>query len=117
MTLNKVIDPASGADSWAPEAGSRFIAADVTVKNNGSSAYSDDANTAMNLIASDSQVYSYYFASVSECTNFGAGAFTLAPGDSETGCVVFQVPDAVTTSKVQFAVNGNTTSTGEWQVP
>lgn len=25
VTLNKVIDPASGADSWTPEAGNRFI--------------------------------------------------------------------------------------------
>ena len=117
VTLNKVIDPASGAGSLTPAVGNRFVAVDVTLKNNGSSSYSDDANSAMSLIASDGQDYTFDPDTVTECTNFDYGMFILAPGDSETGCVVFQVPDTATASKVQFSVSGNTTNTGEWQVP
>jgi hypothetical protein len=119
VTLNQVIDPASGADQYTtPNAGNRFIAVDVKIVNNGTAAFSDDANNDVTLIGTDNQSYTADFDNVSECTNFNSGQYTLAPGESTTGCVVFQVPDAINTAKVQFQTqSGLSQSTGEWLVP
>lgn len=119
VTLSQVIDPANGADQFTtPDAGKRFIAVNLTIVNKGTAAYSDDANNNVTLIGSDNQSYTSDFDSVSECTNFNDGSYTLAAGESTTGCVVFEVPDAVTTSKVQFqTISGFSNSTGEWLVP
>jgi hypothetical protein len=118
VTLNSVIDPASGADQYTtPNAGYRFVAADVKIVNNGKAAFSDDANSDITIVGSDNQTYQADFDSVSECTNFNSGQYTLAPGESTTGCVVFQLPNAVKTAKVEFQTqSGLSTSTGEWVV-
>jgi hypothetical protein len=119
VTLTQIVDPASGSDQYtSPDAGKRFVAAEVKIVNNGTAAFSDDANSDMTLIGSDNQSYTADFDTVSECTNFNSGQFTLAPGESSTGCVVFQVPNGVNTAKVQFQTqSGLSQSTGEWLVP
>lgn len=119
ITLTQVIDPAQGADQFTtPDPGKRFVAVDLSIKNNGHSTYSDDANNDTSLIGSDNQSYTPDFDSVSECTNFDNGQITLAAGESVTGCVVFQLPTGVTTAKVQYTPDsGFSGSTGEWQVP
>jgi hypothetical protein len=119
VTLTQVIDPASGADQYTTaDAGKRFVAVDLKITNNGTAAFSDDANSDVTLIGTDNQSYTADFDSVSECTNFNSGQFTLSPGESSTGCVVFQVPNGVNTAKVQFQTeSGFSGSTGEWLVP
>jgi hypothetical protein len=119
VTLTQVIDPATGSDQYTTaDAGKRFVAAEVKIVNNGTAAFSDDANSDMTLIGSDNQSYTADFDTVSECTNFNSGQYTLAPGESSTGCVVFQVPNGVNTTKVQFQTqSGLSQSTGEWLVP
>jgi hypothetical protein len=115
VKLDSVIDPATGADEYnTPNAGDKFVAVDFTITNNGSQTYSDDANTDVSVIGSDTQDYSPDFDNVSECTNFNDGSYDLAPGDTESGCVVFQLPQSVSVSKVQF-VDDNSKG-GEWTV-
>ena len=117
VTLQQIVDPASGADQYTtPDAGKRFIAVEVKIVNNGSGAYNDDANSDVTLIGSDNQSYTADFDDVSECTNFNDGSYTLAAGESATGCVVFEVPDAITAAKVQFQTVSGDESTGEWTV-
>jgi hypothetical protein len=120
VTLLKVIDPAQGADQQfnTPDAGKRFVGVDVKIANNNSSAYHDNANTDMIVIGSDNQTYTAdYFDSVSECTDFNSGEYTLAGSESATGCVVFQVPTGVSVAKVQFTSNeGLGSDVGEWLV-
>lgn len=36
------------------------------------------------------------------CTDFDYGEFSLAPGAAETGCVVFELPEAVEVEKAQW---------------
>jgi hypothetical protein len=119
VTLTQVIDPATGADQYTTaDAGKRFVGVALKIVNNGSSAYSDDANSNLTLIGSDNQSYTPDFSAISECTNFSNGQYTIAPGESTTGCDTFQVPNGVTTAKVQFtSESGFSGSTGEWLVP
>lgn len=118
VTLVKVIDPATGNpdDDSTPDPGKRFIAIDLNIVNNGTASFQDDANNNVTLIGTDNQSYTADFDNVTECTNFSSGQYTLAAGESTTGCVVFQVPDGVNTAKVQFqTTSGLSSSTGEWE--
>lgn len=119
ITLTQVIDPAQGADQFTtPDAGKRFVAVELSIKNNGSATYSDDANNDTSVIGSDNQSYTADFDSVSECTNFNDGDIRLAAGESISGCVVFQLPTGINAVKVQYTPDsGFSGSTGEWQVP
>jgi hypothetical protein len=119
VTLTKVIDPATGGDQYTvPDTGKRFVAAVFTIKDTATQAGTGDANSNATLIGSDNQDYTADFDSVSECTNFSDGEFQLGPGESTTGCVVFQVPTAVTVAKVQWSPqSGFSGSFAEWLVP
>jgi Domain of unknown function (DUF4352) len=118
VTLLKITDPAQGADQYTTaDAGKRFIAVSVKIINNGTSSFQDDANSNITLIGSDNQSYTFDSSNVSGCTNFSYGTYTLATGASATGCVVFQVPNGVSTSKIQFQTRGGYSGdTGEWTV-
>lgn len=117
VTLTQVIDPASGADEFnQPESGNKLVAAVFSITNDGSQTYNDDINSDATVIGSDTQAYSYDTDNVSECTNFNEGEYTLAPGDTESGCAVFQLPQDVSVSKVQFKASGGYGNGGEWTV-
>ena len=117
VTLLKITGPAQGADTYTTaDAGKRFVAVSIKIVNNGTSSYQDDANNNVTLIGSDNQSYTFDINSVSGCTNFSNGQYTLAADESATGCVVFQVPNGVNTAKIQFQTNEGSGDTGEWTV-
>lgn len=115
----KVIDPAQGSDQYTtPDAGKRFVGVEVTINNTGKAALSDDANSTVSVVGSDSQDYTADFSAISGCTNFNSGQYNIASGQSQTGCVTFQIPNAVTVAKVQFTDNaGMGSNTAQWLVP
>jgi hypothetical protein len=119
VTLVKVIDPAQGASEFAtPDSGKRFVGAEFQIKNTGTGTFDDDANNDASVIGSDNQTYTADMNDIAGCTNFNSGSVTLAPGESATGCVNFQVPSGVTVVKVRFAANmGLGADTGEWVNP
>lgn len=118
VKLMQVIDPAESSNQVvSSDAGKRFVGLKVQITNNGSSSYKDDANNNLTLIGSDNQSYTATFADISGCTNFSSGQYTLAKGSSATGCVVYQVPNGVKPSKVQFTTNsGFSGDTREWSI-
>jgi hypothetical protein len=118
VTLVQVIDPASGSDQFTtPDAGKRFVGVKLTIADTGSTTFTDDANSTVTVIGSDNQTYTADFSGISECTNFNNGTYTLAPNQNTTGCVTFQLPTAVTATKVEYQPTGFGGTTGEWLVP
>lgn len=119
VQLTQVIDPAQGADEFdQPNAGYRFVAAVFDITDTGAKSISDDANNNSTVVGSDDQDYTADFDSVSECTNFNDGEYQIDPGQSSTGCVVFQLPTSVTVAQVQWSPNGGFGgSFGSWDVP
>jgi hypothetical protein len=121
ITLTKVEDPAQPGDSYTtPDPGKRFVAAAFTIKDTSTSQSitNEDANNDATLVGSDNQTYSADFDNMADCTNFSNGDIQLGPGETATGCVAFQIPDAVTVAKVRWAPsNGMGTNFGEWEVP
>ncbi len=90
-----------------PKSGYRFIAIELRLTNVGSETINDNANIDTNVVGTDTQVYTTSFNERKGCTDFAYGSFTLSPGASVSGCVVFELPEAVKAAKVQFGLNGN----------
>lgn len=107
VQLVQVIDPASATDSFmTANPGDRFVATLFKITNTGKQAGEGDANNNATVIGSNDQSYQADFDDVSQCTNFNSGSFQLGPGESATGCVVFQVPTGVSVAKVQWSPGG-----------
>lgn len=117
VTASQIIDPATAAaGSGLPDAGYRFVAVQLSLANSGAQDISDDANFALTVTGSDGQAYSADFGAVSQCTNFvsGSGYFDLTSGDSTSGCVVFQLPTAVSVQSVSFSLARGYLDTAVW---
>ena len=115
VTMTQIVDPAIGANSgYTPNPGYRFVAVEMTLQNAGNATITDDANNDVTVIGTDSQAYVADFDEVAECTNFSFGDYTLLAGNSESGCVVYQLPTAVNVKAIQFALGGNNADTAQW---
>ena len=117
VQLTQVQDPAVASDSFdTASPGKRLVAAYFSLTNKGSSTIQDDANSNATVVGSDNQSYQPNFDTVNGCTNFDAGQYTLTPGSTSSGCVVFSIPNSVTVAKVQFQPTSFSGTVAEWVV-
>ncbi len=102
IALTSMIDPAHGANEFdQPRTGNRLVASEFKLTGvRGTSA--DNANNDASLIGDNHHVYAADLNDVSECTNFTNGDYSVAPHQSSTGCVVFQVPVGVTVVQIKW---------------
>lgn len=109
VSVTGPIDPATAASpDLQPAAGTRFVALQLRLTNKGAGTISSDANVNLTVLGSDGQAYTPSFAPITECTNFSHGDYALLGGDSERGCVVFQLPDGVKVRSAQFSLGNGT---------
>ncbi|MFY9783363.1 MAG: fibronectin type III domain-containing protein [Acidimicrobiales bacterium] len=105
VTASQIIDPATaGAGSGLANAGYRFVAVVLNLSDVTGGSITGDANYSTSVIGTDGQTYTADFGSVAECTNFSYGIFQLAGTDTVSGCVVFQLPTAVSVATVDFSM-------------
>ncbi|HEX4220069.1 MAG TPA: DUF4352 domain-containing protein [Acidimicrobiales bacterium] len=114
VTVTQIIDPASS--STQPPAGSRLVAAQVSLDNAGSQSATGNLNTQLTVVGSDSHSYTSSSAPIQNCSNFNAGQYALNPGNVVTGCVAFQLPSSVTVATVKFIPNPGSV-VGTWTNP
>jgi hypothetical protein len=106
ITLVKVIDPAQGADSFTtPDTGKHFVGAEFQVIGKAGT-YSDDAILDAALIGSNGQTYTPSFDAIAGCTDFTYGSFSIIPGETQVGCVTFQLPQGVAVDRVEWTPVG-----------
>lgn len=107
---NGLIDPAIATDPAVDgaQAGTRLVALVLTLTNQGPGTITSDANNDATLVGSDGQDYTAQFSEINECTNFNHGDYTLLNGDSQRGCVVFQLPNGVSVQSAQFSLGNGT---------
>lgn len=119
VTVEKVIDPASGAYGQTADSGKRFVAVQVHLTNTSSAPVTGDIYNNLALTDSDGQNAEMAITGVTDCTNFSSGVYNLSAGASATGCGAFQVPDGVRPTKVQFSAvsNEGVSAFGEWLNP
>jgi hypothetical protein len=117
VTLVKVIDPAQSSNPYiTPDRGTRFVAAVFAVKALTGSPQDEDADDDAALTGSNGQSYSATFAAISGYTNFDNGVLHVAQGQTVTGAVTFELPDAVKVQNVQWTTSAGFGSTAQWQV-
>jgi hypothetical protein len=108
-------DPATPADQFSkPSSGARLIAIHEVVTDEGPGGIDSDANSDTTLVGSNGQAYTPVFDGVQGCTNFAYGEFTLSRGESESGCVVFAVPNGVSIKRVTFSLTDGAVDTVGW---
>jgi hypothetical protein len=117
VTLVKIIDPAQGAGQFfTPDSGKRFVGAVFRIKALSGSPQDEDANSDAVLIGSNGQTYTFDVSDIVGYTNFDNGTIHVAQGDTTTGAVVFQVPDGIKVTEVQWSASGGFGSTVQWDV-
>jgi hypothetical protein len=111
-----LIDPAQGADQFTtPDAGKRFVAVEISVTGKSPGNDTNDANDNLSVVGTNHQVYSADFDSVSECTDFNDGQYTVTKGQEEAGCVTFQIPTGIYVAQVKYNPNaGFSTNEATW---
>ena len=78
--------------------------------------FSDDANTNASVIGSNGQTYTPWFQEIDSCTNFNNGDFNVSPGQTVSGCVLFQMPQGVAVQSVQWKPVLSSTGPATWTV-
>jgi hypothetical protein len=116
VTLVKIADPAEGADEYTiPDGGKRFVGAVFAIRALSGSPQDENPKNAAAVIGSNGQTYSADLKDIAGYTNFGNGTFRLAQGETLTGSVTFQIPEAVKVAKVQWTPGGPR-PTVQWEV-
>jgi hypothetical protein len=116
VTVSQVIDPATAAaGSGLPDAGTRFVAVDLSLADETGGSISGDANYSTTVVGTDGKTYTADIGSVQGCSNFTLGTFQLAGvGTNQTGCVVFELPTSVAVATVNFSLAPGYLDSGEW---
>jgi hypothetical protein len=68
------------------------------------------------LHGSSGQSYSAQFYGITGYTNFDNGTIDATQGETVTGAVVFELPDGVKVSKVQWTSGDGYGSTAQWDI-
>jgi hypothetical protein len=115
ITASQIVDPATAAaGSGLADAGYRFVAVEFSLSDSSGGEIEGDVNFSTTVLGSDNQTYTADFGSVAECSNPVFGLFTLLGGDNSTGCVVFELPVAVTVQTVVFSLAPGYLDSAEW---
>jgi hypothetical protein len=117
VTLKKVIDPASGANSYSnPAKGNHFVGVKLGIHNTATTTYQSNANNETTITLSNGKTLHADYNPIAGCGNYDNGQITLKSGATSTGCVTFQIPKGQTVAQVRY---GNTVFPGqnaEWRV-
>jgi hypothetical protein len=117
VTVEKVIDPASGANQYSnPASGKHFVGVKLRVRNKAATTYQNNANNETTIVLSTGKTRHADYNPIAGCGNFDNGQIKLASGASSTGCVTFQVPNGQKVTEIRY---GNTVfpgNTAHWRV-
>jgi len=117
VTVEKLIDPAAGADPLSiPELGNHFVGAVLSVTS--SATTTQDINADTSLVGSTGRIFAHDDDPITGCTNFTPGPLQVPPGSALTGCVTFQVPTSAQIGSVQFTPTSGAAGSqvGRWSI-
>jgi hypothetical protein len=118
VTVEKVIDPASGANQYSkPASGKHFVGVKLQVRNNAAITYQNNANNETTIVLSNGKTEGANYNPIAGCGNFSNGQVKLASHASATGCVTFQVPNGDQVTQVRYRNTVFPGTTAEWVLP
>jgi hypothetical protein len=117
VTLKKVIDPASGANSYSnPAKGNHFVGVKLGIHNTATTTYQNNANNETTITLSNGKTLHADYNPIGGCGNFDNGQITLKSGATSTGCVTFQVPNGQAVAQVRYSNTVFPGQNAEWRV-
>jgi hypothetical protein len=117
VTLQKVIDPASGASQYSKAAsGKHFVGIKLQIKNKASATYQNNANNETTITLSGGKTLHANYNPIANCGNFDNGQITLKSGAASTGCVTFQVPNGQKVIQVGYRNTVFPGKNADWQI-
>jgi hypothetical protein len=117
VTVDSVLDPlAVGVDDVA-DSGQRFIGVQITLRNVGSTPYSDSPSNGATLLSNNDEQATGEIVTGGPCGNDFQSSANIAPGDQQQGCLPFELPVGETASSFQFTLDsGFAGQTGQWSL-
>jgi hypothetical protein len=116
VTLQKVVDPAEPGEFEQVPNGRRLVAAKFKVKNNSDNEYQDAPSNGARAIDTSGQAYEGGLLTAADCDDFPSGEVRLTKGESQVGCVTFEVNKKATVDRIRFGASSGFGSAAEWQV-
>lgn len=117
VTVDGVMDPLQVGEDDEADAGQRFVGVQITLKNSGSVAYSDSPSNGATLLSDSNEQAQSQIVSGGPCGNDFQSSVKLAPGDSQQGCVPFEMVEGQTPATFQFTLDsGFANQTGQWSL-
>lgn len=117
VTVDQVMDPLPvGSDDQA-DGGQRFVGVQITLRNVGSVPYSDSPSNGATLLSNTNEQAQREIVTGGPCGNDFASSVNISPGDTEQGCVPFEMPTGQTSNAFQFTLDsGFANQTGQWSL-
>ena len=113
-----MIDPLPAGEFDTPSTGKRFVGVQMTVRNVGSAPYDDSLGNGSTLITKGDGQADSTIVSEGPCDSSFSSDVKIAPGDTRSGCIPFEVPSGARLRGFQFTPDsGFAGETGEWRVP
>jgi hypothetical protein len=117
VALQKVIDPATGANKYSqPASGNHFVGVELHIQNKASGTYQNNANNETTIILSDGKTLHADYNPIAGCGNFDNGQIKLKSGAASTGCVTFQVPKDQKVIQVSYGNAVFPGNTAQWHI-
>jgi Domain of unknown function (DUF4352) len=117
VTVDQVMDPLQVGSYDQPDSGQRFVGIQITLKDVGSVAYSDSPSNGSTLLSNTNEQAMGQIVSGGPCGNDFASSANIAPGNTQQGCIPFEMPVGQTPATFQFTLNsGFANQTGQWSL-
>ncbi len=100
-----------------PEDGMKFVGVTLRIKNTGSIPYSDSPSNGAVILTPRGEQGKTATIATGECSENFADSVRIAPGESQEGCIAFEIPEGVTAAKLQWTPSsGFSNETAEWTI-
>jgi hypothetical protein len=116
-TLAAYKESVSGGEYDQPQQGMRYVAITLRLKNVGSVVYSDSPSNGATILTAEGRQGKTAVLTAGECSEGFAESVRIAPGESQEGCVAFELPERETAARVQWTPSsGYGEQTAEWSL-
>ncbi|HWG55241.1 MAG TPA: DUF4352 domain-containing protein [Gaiellaceae bacterium] len=115
VELLEVLDPAPATDEFSPQRDNRFVAVQVALTNLGTTAYTDTPTSGASIVDADGRPHP---AAVLHAAEPSLERVTIAPGETASGFVTFELPLGARAVELHIRLNsGFGPEVGVWRLP
>lgn len=118
VTLVKIVSSGVRATDGfsSPDAGKHYVAVQFRLTNSGTGSYSDDPYLDVQVLDAAGQSYQPDYTLTASSAGQGlASSIEIAPGDSQLGYVVVQMPDGDKPATIQYSLDAGLGATAQWR--